>query len=129
MNPLDQVVKDFCAECLDDYVGLWSLLRRIQAAVPKQTPSQYQRLTLQVLRPLLVEGTVVVGQPTIEKVFQPWPRSPQEALDAIQSEWVKLGREPSIGDIAWFTAAAELQPPSAHAGSGQEGPSKPAKSL
>jgi hypothetical protein len=46
---------------------------------------------------------VKVGDLAIDKGFQPWAVSPEEAIETIQREWDKLGHDPDLGDIAWFT--------------------------
>jgi hypothetical protein len=47
------------------------------------------------------------GHPTPDgRHFVAWDLSPDQAVDQIEREWLALGREPGIGEVAWFTSAA-----------------------
>jgi hypothetical protein len=46
-----------------------------------------------------------VGQPAPDgRHFVPWDLPPDQAVKRIEQEWAVLGREPTIGEIAWFTS-------------------------
>jgi hypothetical protein len=104
MNHIDIVPRDFLAECQDDYVGLWSVLKRLRRAMPPQSFLEERNTTLGLLKQLLEDGKIMVGDLSEAKGFQEWSLSPTEAIGRIADEWSKLGRDPTIGDIAWFTS-------------------------
>jgi hypothetical protein len=65
-------------------------------------------LTLQLVRKLLEVGEMHVGHPAPDgRHFVSWRVSPKEAVLRIEEEWSALGREPNIGEVAWFTSAQE----------------------
>jgi hypothetical protein len=53
---------------------------------------------------LLSAGVLEAGIPDDHGDFHPWKTSSEDAYRRIAREWLKLGREPDIGDIVWFTA-------------------------
>ena len=57
-----------------------------------------------LLETLLTADRVQAGELTMDKGFQPWPVTPEQALARIGAGWDQLNREPDIGDVAWFTA-------------------------
>jgi hypothetical protein len=86
-------------ECEDDYVGLWSVYRQLKEA---QLP--YPRhSTLALVYFLLSTGVVEAGFPDAHGGFHSWTLAPEEAYLEIANAWSKLGREPDVGDIVWFT--------------------------
>jgi hypothetical protein len=47
-----------------------------------------------------------VGHPTPDgRQFVAWGLPPDQAVSRIEREWAALGREPDIGEVAWFTSA------------------------
>jgi hypothetical protein len=45
-----------------------------------------------------------VGYPAPDgRHFVPWELRADQALSRIEKEWSTLGREPDIGEVAWFT--------------------------
>ena len=103
MNDLIPIAQQICAECREDYVGLWSIVRRIRGA---GVADHFRILetTLALLRQLLSEGEIIAGQ-FVDRKFLEWKVPPQEIIAKIETEWVNLGRDPDIGEIAWFVAA------------------------
>lgn len=99
------LLEDILDECEDDHVGLWSVLRDVQGAVGDVPAHELRAVTLELLKFLLSRGLVLAGFPAPNgRDFNPWPLSPDETIDKIASEWDKLGRDPSGGEIVWFTA-------------------------
>ncbi len=90
-------------ECQEDFVGLWSVLWEIKKEYPSKTAAEQQTLTIEVAKALLDKGCLV-GDLYEDKGFQPWSVPPREAILRIQTAWENLGREPTLGDIAWFTS-------------------------
>jgi hypothetical protein len=91
-------------ECREDYVGLWSIVREVQD-IPIER-SKIVETTLALLRGLLVEGKIVAGTFHGER-FQKWEMPVNSIIARIDLEWRKLGRDPNIGEIVWFTASDE----------------------
>lgn len=86
-------------ECEDDYVGLWSIYRKI-----KETGYPDPRgATTTLIHFLLTAGVVEAGTLDNRGTFVPFGLEADDVLRRIQAEWSKLNREPDIGDIAWFT--------------------------
>jgi hypothetical protein len=47
-----------------------------------------------------------IGQPAPDgRHFLPWGLPPEQAVRRLENEGAALGREPDIGDLAWFTSA------------------------
>ncbi len=86
-------------ECEDDYVGLWSILRQVREA---HYPHP-QVVTLGLLHYLLAAGIIEAGLPDANGGFQAWTLEPNDTISRIAAEWTRLGRDPDIGDIVWFT--------------------------
>ena len=97
---MDSVAQDVIAECGDDYVGLWSIVRRVRTAGVTSYP-QLRTTTISLLNDLLRQGKIVAGQ-FRNKLFEQWHESREEIMERIEREWIDLGREPTIGDIVWF---------------------------
>jgi hypothetical protein len=101
MHDLTNVKREIIAECGEDYVGLWSIIRKL-LAVGIEGESIVMEATLQLLLQLLVSEELVAGQFRAEK-FEIWNGHPQDIVSRIKNEWIALGRSPNIGEIAWFT--------------------------
>jgi len=86
-------------ECEEDYVGLWSILRQVREA---RYPHP-QIVTLALLRYLLATGIIEAGLPDANGGFHIWTSKPDDTISRIALEWSKLGHDPDIGDIVWFT--------------------------
>jgi hypothetical protein len=104
----DEVLDSLVQECHVDHVGLWEVVRAVQREHGSNDPAQTWALTLELVNRLLAERGMQVGHPTPDgRQFVPWALSPDEAIDRIEKEWAALGREPDIGDVAWFTSPPE----------------------
>ena len=100
MVDLESVTRDVIAECGDDYVGLWSIIRRVRGAGVTDYP-QLRTATIRLLRELLRDRKIEAGQFQNE-VFDRWHAPHEQVLERIEREWLDLGREPTLGDIVWF---------------------------
>jgi hypothetical protein len=101
MSNADSVLQSILDECHEDYVGLWSVIREVRAAVADE--SILVQATLSLIKRLLLEGDVVAGQFHLNE-FQPWEIPVEDIIGRIKHEWTKLGHEPTGGDVVWFTA-------------------------
>lgn len=98
------VLEGLVEECRVDHVGLWEVLNAARYDLGASTPPEIQATTLQLVRGLLDRG-MHVGYPAPDgKGFSPWNVSAEIAMRRIEQEWSALGREPNIGEVAWFTA-------------------------
>jgi hypothetical protein len=101
MMTTEQARNELLAEAAADYVGLWSvaLLFREESEGPHDMLG-----ILEMLKSLLESHQLVVGFPTPDgRGFEAWSLSPEDAIERMAREWRELGRDPDIGEIAWFT--------------------------
>src|SRR5947208_2356557 len=104
----NDVLEGLLNECQADHVGLWELVRCAQFDLGAKDAEETRVLTLTLVRQLLNEPGIVVGHPAPDgRNFVAWRLTPDEALRRIERDWIALGREPNIGDLAWFTSADE----------------------
>jgi hypothetical protein len=101
----DDVLESLAEECAEDHVGLWRIINAVRFDLGSTDPGETRALTLCLVQRLLQERGTVVGQPTSDgRHFTPWGLSPELAVNRIENEWAALGRDPDIGDVAWFTS-------------------------
>lgn len=97
-----QILEDVLAECRDDYVGLWSIVRKVKNW--KKDASQILSATMSIVDELLRNHDVVAG--TFEQAtFCIWSQPIESILRKVEGEWRALGRDPDIGEIVWFKSA------------------------
>lgn len=89
-------------KCVGNELGLWWAARDVRERLPGASEEEIRRETLAALRPLLRDGTLRAADAFPNGAFRPWRGSVEEQLARIDSEWRKLGRRPTIGDIVWF---------------------------
>ncbi len=100
---LASVLDDVHAECLDDYVGLWSIVRQVKAAIPGSTSAEVMSATMQLLKELMSKQGVAAGNFAPDQSFHAWEIPAAQVLENVRCAWQFLGRDPDIGEIAWFT--------------------------
>jgi hypothetical protein len=104
MTPED-VLESLTEECYEDHVGLWRIVNAVRFDLGSASPSETRELTLRLVECLLGERGMEVGQPAPNgRQFISWGLTPQQALSRIEQEWSALGRDPNIGEVAWFTS-------------------------
>jgi hypothetical protein len=104
MTP-DEVLASLVEECREDHVGLWRIVNAARFDLGSVNPTETRALTLRLARSLLAEPGMQVGFPAPDgRHFVPWDLPPDLALSRIEKEWSALGREPNIGEVAWFTS-------------------------
>jgi hypothetical protein len=107
MTPAD-VLESLVEECHVDHVGLWEIINAVRFDLGATTPPEIQALTLRLVRSLLDERSMQVGHPTPDgRHFISWDLPSDRAVSRIEKEWSALGREPNIGEVAWFTSGPE----------------------
>ena len=101
----EDVLDSLEAECHQDHVGLWELIHAAQLDLGASDPTTTREVALQLARGLICERGMQVGFPADDgRHFKPWKLTPEQALRRIEDEWIALGREPNIGEVAWFTS-------------------------
>jgi len=101
----EDVLDSLEAECHQDHVGLWELIHAAHLDLGAEDPASTRELTLRLARGLICERGVQVGFPAEDgRHFEPWNLTPEQAIRRIEEEWIALGREPNIGEVAWFTS-------------------------
>lgn len=100
----DDVLENLLEECHEDHVGLWRIINAVRWDLGSENSADIQALTLRLVRRLLEERGMQVGHPTADgRDFVSWDLDPDQALNRIRNEWAALGRDPNIGEVAWFT--------------------------
>jgi len=109
---LQSLVSSFALECEDDVVGLWAIFWEAKRSLPELGGPETKAITLQVVRGLLDSGEVAVGDFDSQGRFVPWPATaPVDATIAeLERRWTALGRDPDIGDCAWFARTVADRP-------------------
>jgi hypothetical protein len=96
-----EVREQLLRECDEDHVGLWSIVRLYRE---ESRGTHGMEEILRELEDLLATGVLQVGFPTKDgRLFNSWSSQPIESVARIRREWLALGRDPDIGEIAWFT--------------------------
>jgi hypothetical protein len=103
MNDRRRVIHDILNESQEDYVGLWSLVWNVRHEFADANPQNIRELVLGTLQLLLSEYGLAIGDFKQDK-FLPWGCTPSEAINRVDTEWRKLGRDPDIGEIAWIVS-------------------------
>jgi hypothetical protein len=107
MTP-DDVLESLIEECHEDHVGLWRIANAVRFDLGSRNPIETRTITLRLIRSLLHERGMLVGHPARDgRHFVAWELSPDQAVVRIEQELIALGREPSIGDVAWFTSGPQ----------------------
>jgi hypothetical protein len=102
--------KEILAECADDHVGLWAVIRSIDddAYWAGPLPAEVRSEIMQLLSDLLDAGLIEAGNFAQDKDPKVgWTTiagSAGAVIAAIARGWDELGRNPNIGDVCWFTA-------------------------
>ncbi len=105
----DEVLQSLAEECEADHVGLWEIVHAVRLDLGSQNPTETRALTLQLVRRLLDQQGMQVGHPASDgRHFVSWDLSPEQVVRRIEQEWTALGREPNIGEVAWFSRSSKL---------------------
>src|SRR5690348_1353207 len=102
----EDVLESLIEECREDHVGLWRVVKAVRYDLGAMGGQDVRTMTLQLVRSLLQEPGMQVGHPAPDgRHFIAWGVPPDQAVSRIEREWAGLGREPDIGEVAWFTSA------------------------
>ena len=99
--PHDLIAR-FRKEGAQDWIGLWAIVWELRQSLPKAPAGEIRTLTVELVQQLLTEGFAVAG--VENEVFVRWPdQTPASVARRILEAWRALGRDPDIGEIAWFS--------------------------
>jgi hypothetical protein len=87
---------------LDDWIQASEIASVARTVGGAATEGEVQRLSLDIIRGVIKEGLMAVGDVTTQG-FHAWVLSTEEALERIEREWKALGRNPSLGEICWLS--------------------------
>lgn len=104
----DRVVIDATARILlqqaeSEEVGLWQVVSELREHHGIKDANARRRLTLKVVEKLLENGVEVIDY-LHGRGWERWQnQTPKAVLDRVEHEWGVLNREPTLGDICWFS--------------------------
>ncbi|WP_164928458.1 hypothetical protein [Gloeobacter violaceus] len=101
---LSSVHNSILVESCEDYVGLWSVVWHFHKLLKQHDSTKIRYQTLQIIEELLREGLIQAGSFSSDGSFVVWEIQPIEVIKRIENEWDALGRDPNLGEIAWFEA-------------------------
>ncbi len=105
MSEFDELKQGVAAECREDVVGLWAVIWDVRNRLPKASEVERRDIALRIVYDLLSSKQIWAGYPTSDgRGFVYWSVTPTDAMNRITDEWNRLGHEPNIGEIVWFTA-------------------------
>ena len=102
MPILESLERIVLAECEEDHVGLWSIIRDVEDFLVKPDDAAVRNQVLGLLKELLVADEIVAGFPTPEGGFHPLRMSAEKIIARIEADW-PVGHRPNIGEGLWFT--------------------------
>ena len=100
----------FSREAAEDYVGLWQVVNAIkhQSSLGEIDGDELRDAVIEFVRSMLREGFIAVDL-TADGGAIPWKDQDAAGVAAhIERGWVELGREPTIGELAWFDKPSGL---------------------
>jgi hypothetical protein len=97
-----ELEREILEEMKDDYLGLWEIARLVRTELGFEDESAASETTLQIIKDMLMQGLIRPGVATDDGGFEPWSTSPGRSAMMIYDGWERLGRPPTVGDIAWF---------------------------
>lgn len=99
-------LKELIAEAKADEVGLWFILAKVRDELGINEPQSVRTAVMDAVKRLLVSGEVSPGyyMPDGSGVAA-WELAPATALEKIEADWERLGRDPNIGEVVVFIGA------------------------
>lgn len=89
------------AEGLADWIHLSDIDWFVRREFPEVPEAGIPRLAAEVIRELISEGLVEVGDVT-QAGFTAWVGPVDASVGRIEAEWLALGRPPIPGDVCWL---------------------------
>ena len=109
MTTSESLKENILTECEDDYVGLWSIIRDFEEALPRLGHAAIRARVLKLLRELLFAQQIDAGFPTARGGFRSLRMTPDKLLAQIEGDW-PIGHRPTIGEGLWFTKSNKRNP-------------------
>ena len=98
----ERLEHELLEEMKDDYVGLWEIAHLVRSELGVEDPDAVREDTLHIIEEMLMQGWIRPGVATADGGFVPWQTDPGRWLLTISESWDRLGRTPTVGDVAWF---------------------------
>jgi hypothetical protein len=92
---------DIDRELDEDYVGLWVLPRCIRLDWPHPNDRLVRSISTSILLALTSRDVVLGDLDGDTGEFLPW--SVADPVETAMAMWVRLGRDPRLGEIAWLS--------------------------
>jgi hypothetical protein len=89
-------------ELTDDYLGMWEVAQLVRDELGTEDAIEVREYALGVLETMLMHGLIRPGLARSDGRFDAWELDPGRAALRISDEWKRLGRMPTLGDIAWL---------------------------
>lgn len=102
MKSLNDLLAGLKKEVDEDWIALWAIPWIVRHELREESSQEVRRLSFELIKMMLQSG-FRAGDVSENEGFVPWPDPrPESVVRRIEHEWDTLGREPNIGDIAWF---------------------------
>ncbi len=89
-------------ELTDDYLGVWEVARLARDELGTEDEALVREGAMSVIETMLMHGLIRPGLAKSDGRFEGWELDPGRAVLRIREEWERLGRTPTLGEIAWF---------------------------
>lgn len=109
MTAVESLKQNILTECEEDHVGLWSVIREVEEALPKRGSAAVRDQVLKLLHELLAAQEIQAGFPTTTGRFRQLRGTPEKILARIEADW-PVGHRPTIGEGLWFSRAKKPNP-------------------
>ena len=103
-EPNTDLLKRFSHEATEDYIGLWQIVDAIDSSCSSAelTDSALRLAVAGFVQQMLRHGFIAVDLMPDGRCT-PWAdQRPVKVTERIEQGWAKLGRSPTIGELAWF---------------------------
>jgi hypothetical protein len=101
---LHRLLNRFTCEAAEDYIGLWQIVDAIKskASLIEGIDGDLRSAVTGFVYQMLQHGFVAVDL-TLGGGCTPWAdQRSTKVIQRIEDGWSKLGRDPTIGELAWF---------------------------
>jgi hypothetical protein len=99
---MDKIRSDVLDEGLDDWFQLVTVAWLVSQELPDAPRDEKIEAGATVIRSLLEDGMIRVGDVFDGQGFVAWEMSIDDIVKHIEAKWRSLPKEPSIGDVCWI---------------------------
>ncbi len=108
MRKMTPLHGDFLAYCVDDWTGLWLLVKWIKPLHSSTDADKIRAHALEIIRDLLEAGYIMAGDVDFGSgKFTQWNLTVDKIIGRIEQEWIVLGRDPTMWEIVCFVSTTE----------------------